>query len=293
MTKLFAPVLGLGVAMVSLTACQDQPETYRPAGNVALSTSPLPGNGPDAPNYNGSESEPFELTVMTYNVHDAIGMDRNVEPERISGAIVACDPDLVAVQEADSCSRRYDYRNMFAEMNEGTNLLGYYCPTIVVDDEGGKYGIGMMTRTEPVAFYNYDLPGKQEARKIFIAEYPDFFFASTHFSYVGSEALESAKIVAGLVEKLSKPMILGGDFNSRPGSAAIDALTGKFTIVSQTSMPTYPADNPVATLDYIMVYDPWGTIDVIHSETVDEPMASDHRPVVARLRLTPRPTASL
>jgi endonuclease/exonuclease/phosphatase family metal-dependent hydrolase len=64
-----------------------------------------------------------------------------------------------------------------------------------------------------------NLPGS-ESRKLFIAEYDDFVFASTHFSYSGEsqmriDHLASAKIaVEEFAKYTDKPVVLGGDFNT-------------------------------------------------------------------------------
>ena len=50
---------------------------------------------------------------------------------------------------------------------------------------------------------------------------------------------------------------------------------------------TFPADTPVETIDYIMVYEPDGyKVSESGGSVVDEPSASDHRPIVTDVRIS-------
>ncbi len=62
----------------------------------------------------------------------------------------------------------------------------------------------------------------------------------------------------------------------------MERFTKKFDILSTTEEMSFPADKPVELLDYIAVKK--GTPEIAgtrKSNVVEEPVASDHRPVYA------------
>ena len=46
-------------------------------------------------------AEPIRVRVLSYNIHHAEGVDRDLDLDRISRVIRSVDPDLVALQEVD------------------------------------------------------------------------------------------------------------------------------------------------------------------------------------------------
>ena len=69
--------------------------------------------------------------------------------------------------------------------------------------------------------------------------------------------------------------------NAHPDSEFIRALQDKFIILTDTKQFTFPADKPNETIDYIAAYAKDSTAFTrISSKVLDEPAASDHRPIV-------------
>lgn len=80
-----------------------------------------------------------------------------------------------------------------------------------------------------------------------------------------------------------KPVFLAGDFNAKPDSSEISELKKGFSILSDTSKPTYRADNPTECIDYIMVDAKHaGAIEVESYETIADPVATDHCALVLK-----------
>lgn len=42
---------------------------------------------------------PWPVTIATYNIHGAVGMDRKFAPERVAGVLKEIDADIIALQE--------------------------------------------------------------------------------------------------------------------------------------------------------------------------------------------------
>lgn len=224
------------------------------------------------------------LTLMSFNVRNGCGFDGKRDHERTAAVIRQQYPDVVAVQEVDSVTRRSGNRFVLAEI---ASLAGMeYTFAKAIDYDGGEYGIGILSREKPVSVTRYALPGREEARAIVVAEFKDFVYASTHLSLTYEDCLASVDIIKDIASKYDKPFILAGDFNAHPTSKVIKSFAKDFDILTDISENTFPADKPSETIDYIMVYKATNPEIVrVSSNVVNEPAASDHRPVVARVKL--------
>src|SRR5690606_24256526 len=85
-----------------------------------------------------------------------------------------------------------------------------------------------------------------------------------------------------------EPVILAGDLNAMPESAVLKRLLD-FMLDSAALSPaeafTFPADRPNRRIDYIL-YNAGSGLTCVDFRVIDEPMASDHRPVVATFTLS-------
>ena len=61
-------------------------------------------------------SKDSEVRLMTYNVRNAIGVDGVMDYQRIASVIMHADPDVVALQELDSMTRRSRGRDLLASL---------------------------------------------------------------------------------------------------------------------------------------------------------------------------------
>lgn len=79
-------------------------------------------------------------------------------------------------------------------------------------------------------------------------------------------------------------MILTGDLNAEPDKPEIKNLFKAFTDTDTSGTFTYPADQPIKKIDYILVSNPH-LKKVVQHKVAYEPNASDHRPVMAEITL--------
>lgn len=222
--------------------------------------------------------------VMSYNVRNCKGMDNVRDINRIARAITNAAPDIVAIQELDSMTGRSGNRYVLGEIAAQTNMNAEYFPAI--DFDGGKYGIGILSREKPRSTKGYSLPGREEERALLVAEYEDFIFASTHLSLTEEDRMSSLEIIRKISSESRKTFILAGDFNALPDSPFISELTKDFHILNNPAEQTFPAPQPDRTLDYIALLKR-GTAShkILNTEVLNEPAASDHRPVVVILEV--------
>lgn len=225
------------------------------------------------------------LRIMSYNIHNGTGLDGQRDLERIAAVIHREDPDVVAIQEADSMTERSGSVDMMKVLGQYTGMYPVFGAAIPY--QGGKYGVGILSREKPLNWYTLPLPGQGERRVLLIAEFEKYVFCATHFSLTEADRLASLPLLNGAVEKYRKPVFLAGDLNAHPDDAVIQKLKEKFQPLTDQRKMTFPADKPTECLDYI-----WGmkgegipSYAGIQSRVVEETIASDHRPLYAEVRL--------
>lgn len=224
------------------------------------------------------------LRLMSYNIHNGIGMDGITDYARIAAVIDSLNPDIVAVQEVDSVTRRSNGRDVLAEIAGHASMNHVFAPAIGYD--GGKYGIGLLSRELPLGYYSVALPGREEERTMLVVEFESYVFACTHLSLTEADRDASLPIILATAGKSGKPFFIAGDFNAEPQSRFMRNFMEKFTVLSATDGKTCPADRPEEMIDYIAVYAPYGSgIEPVACRIESETMASDHRPVTADIIL--------
>jgi endonuclease/exonuclease/phosphatase family metal-dependent hydrolase/predicted phosphodiesterase len=224
------------------------------------------------------------IRVMSYNIRNGIGMDNQVDFQRIAEIIIALAPDVVALQELDSVTNRSNGVDVLRHLASLTAMFPVYGAAIEFD--GGKYGVGVLSRQRPLSWKNVPLPGREEARTLLMVEFEDFVLANTHFSLNEEDRLASVNIVNQVASGFDKPVILAGDLNALPDSPVLEAFREDWRILSNPRQFTFPADNPNRTIDYILGFTSSGyTYSVWQARVLDEPVASDHLPLFADIRL--------
>lgn len=218
---------------------------------------------------------PKRLRVASYNIRHGEGMDGKLDFRRISQSLERLRPDVIALQEVDSATTRTVGRYGLGEIADEMRYYATYGAAI--DFQGGKYGVGILSRQRPLDVKRYALPGREEARTLLVTEFKDYVFACTHLSLTDEDRAASLPIIEKVASAYSKPFIIAGDWNDIPQSAFIKALSKKFQICTKTSVATFPADKPDSCLDYIAVYKRNG--DVVRPGNADKNWAS-YRPYV-------------
>ena len=221
-----------------------------------------------------------QVKVMSYNVRHCAGMDLVVDYDRTAEVIAKQQPDVVALQELDSMTGRSGQHYQLGELA----LRTQYHPVFgsAIDYDGGKYGVGILTREQPLSVKRIPLPG-EEPRVLLVVETKDFVLACTHLDLEEEARLASVPLIVEEAQRWQKPFILAGDWNDTLDSPLLQAMTKYFTLLSGNA-PTYPADQPQECIDHIAVFNT-NAVEALESIVIDEPVASDHRPLVVMLSL--------
>ena len=220
-----------------------------------------------------------QLQIMSYNVRHCEGMDMVVDYDRTASVIVQQHPDVVALQELDSMTGRSGRHDQLGELASRT---GYH-PVFgaAIEFNGGLYGVGILSREMPVSTKRIPLPG-EEPRLLLVVELEDYVIACTHLDLEEAQRLASVPLIVEEAQRWQKPFLLAGDWNDTPDSELLKAMTQYFTVLSGNEA-TYPADKPNECIDYVGVFN--SRAEAIESHVIDEPEASDHRPLVVRVQL--------
>lgn len=227
------------------------------------------------------------LTLVSYNVHNAIGLDGKTDFARIAKTLTALNPDVVALQELDSKTKRSKGRDVLEEIAKEAKMNATFGPAI--DFQGGKYGIGVLSKEKPLKSEYFPLPGREERRCLLMVEFERYVFCCSHWSLTAADRDATVKIVTEKMKSAKKPVFVAGDFNAKPSEASMKAFVEDWTILSADA-PTFPANKPNIRIDYICAADPTGEISadawkkaVVSARVVEEPVASDHAPIVVEL----------
>ena len=249
------------------------------------------------------------LRVVSYNIRHGLGLDNKIDFARLGTVIKSVMPDVVAVQEVDSSTTRANYTYGLGLIAKQIGYVDTYGPCIPY--QTGKYGVGILSKKAPIRTRQVPLPGASEARTLLITEFDNYVFACTHLSLEESERIASIDIIEKMAQSFDKPFLIAGDWNDYPKSAFMKAMRERFQILTNEKENTFPADKPKDCIDYIAIYKkpsqrnlPNRVSDKSYSayinETavvnmnavINEPVASDHRPVMVDITL-PTPAAQL
>ena len=223
------------------------------------------------------------IRVMSYNIQNGIGIDKATDYQRIADVIAGVAPDVVALQELDSATNRSKQVDVLSRLAALTAMYPVYGASIPYD--GGKYGIGVLSKEKPVSWKRIPLPGREEARSLLMVEFKEYVLCCTHFSLNADDRRSSVDIIDQAVKDFSKPVILAGDLNATPRTPVLDAFRQNWLVLSDTARFTFPSDKPARTIDYIMGYTPKGYTYSVWQKRIPNTLASDHLPLFADIRL--------
>lgn len=227
------------------------------------------------------------LRIMSYNIRNCRGLDNIYDIQRTADVIRNSDADIIAIQEVDSVTRRSKGVDIADTLAILCKMHAYYSTAIEYD--GGKYGVAILSRKKAIATYRAALPGREEKRTILIAEYPELTFACTHLSLNEEDRMASLEIIDSIAKEYKKPFIIAGDLNDAPQSPFIKELSRSWKIIAPNEEPTFPADKPNVTIDYIAaIKECERDIESVDSKVIEEPTVSDHRPIATTIIIKKR-----
>jgi len=235
------------------------------------------------------------IHAASYNIKHGVGMDGALDFARTTKAIRALDADLIGLQEVDLGAKRSKGRN---EVNELAASLGMH-PVFgaFMPYDGGHYGMAILSRfpvvdTKSVRLTDGNEPRIALAARVRLPNGEEVYLVNVHFDWVRDDGFRftQAQEVARFLGTLDVPYILLGDFNDQPGSRTLELFEKTAVAMPKPAQDrfTFSAGAPSKEIDFIFHSKSesgkpgWQSESI---EVVDEPLASDHRPVRAKLKL--------
>ena len=222
-----------------------------------------------------------KVRVMSYNVRNGHGVDGVKDLKRCTDIILDARPDVVAVQELDSMSRR-NKKYVLGEMAKQTGYYDYYHRTIPY--RGGAYGIGILSREKALSVDFQQLPCRREPRGLLIVEFKNYYMLCTHLSLNEEDRVTSVGIIRDIVSKLNKPAFIAGDMNARPKSKPMMEFRKFAQVLNDDSKFTIPSNEPRACIDYILGVN--GQFKVKRDYVYSNVIASDHLPLYVDVKVS-------
>ena len=228
------------------------------------------------------------LRVLSYNVRHCAGNHDGLNLPRTASVISAQNADVVALQEVDSVfSSRSNYKYQIKELSEATGMYGIFCSALT------GYGIGMLSKELPLSVKVVSLTADGEPRRMLMAEFNDYVFASLHVGLSANARRGSGPIIKAAAEswvETGKPLIIAGDFNDDGTDDEMQGARGVLTEYLQSNGFTYHSDMTTPTwsdgiyiIDHIISYDPIGGVEKVSYEVVNDKVTSDHMPIIGDL----------
>ncbi|MCA9214688.1 MAG: DUF3472 domain-containing protein [Planctomycetales bacterium] len=230
------------------------------------------------------------VRVLAYNIKHGRGNDGKVDLERTAQVIRRLNPDVVALQEIDNKATRSGNVDEAKRLAELTGLK-HHAFGRFMDFDGGKYGMAVISRYPLTDVTDLRLPDGAEPRTSLIATVgmpQPFRLASVHFYATEEQRLAQAKTLLGFLgDHQDIPCVVAGDFNSKPDSPVLKLFSDWNIPPKGDDHLTFSSDNPRIEIDFIM-HRPDTAFIVREIDVIDEPVASDHRPVTVDLSVVPR-----
>jgi len=247
----------------------------------------------------------MQLTVLSYNMHRAIGVDRLFRPERITRVLNHHQADIVLLQEVDVGVPRSRNLDLAKEMAESAGYP-YYATGLNVQLKKGMYGNATLSKFPITQSRNIDLAvGNRKARgcqysAIQVNNSSGFFQNIEVFNlHLGLSSQERVRQIGLLIhsDEFSSlnpdtACLVGGDFNDwRTRLAPIFTDILNFECATNHSSGyhnpylTYPSFSPTGGLDKIFYRGPMELIKRRRCWMGITRLASDHLPVIAEFQL--------
>jgi endonuclease/exonuclease/phosphatase family metal-dependent hydrolase len=234
-----------------------------------------------------------ELVLASYNIHRGVGLDGRRDLDRLADVIAEIGPDVIGLQEV--------VREPGIEPADQAAYLATRLGMAVVMGEtrahgAGTYGNAVFTRMPVLGSARFDLSWRlREPRgclRVDLAVNGSAVHVfNCHFGLALRERRDQLRRLGRFIREsssLAGPRVLMGDFNEWYRGPITRGLRREFSSPMRRMRRTHPAFFPLFALDRIY----WdveleGRTFHVHRSRLAR-LASDHLPVVVRLRVRHR-----
>lgn len=235
------------------------------------------------------------LKIMSYNIRHGEGMDNIQDLSRVADIIIAHEPDLIGLQEIDNYCQRSDSISQTQYLAKKTYLNGTF--SSFMDYQGGEYGMATLSAFPLISTKHVKLPdGIYEPRtaiihQVEIAVGCTIVFVNVHFDWIDGDEGSTSRLhqAKSLMEQLDtiNAVIITGDFNCIPDSPTMKYFYEngfEFADKGKDKL-SYQGSNKSEIDHLIYRSSKYQHIEVKNIMLLNEPVVSDHRPLVSELEI--------
>ncbi|MFT4534888.1 MAG: endonuclease/exonuclease/phosphatase family metal-dependent hydrolase [Saprospiraceae bacterium] len=241
-----------------------------------------------------NQSKSIDLKVMSFNIRHGVGMDNILDLSRSAKVIKATGPDLCGLQEVDNFCSRSDsvgQTEFLAKYGSMEGTFGKF-----MNYQGGEYGMATLSSKRLLSTKILNLPdGKHEPRisivhSVELVKGAIISFANVHFDWIEGEEgdnnrLAQAKTLVAYIDSLNLPAIIIGDFNCTPDSRTMEYFKHQgFVFAEKGSDNLSFQGKERGEIDHLIYRNTkYLQFNVKAFDLLDQPIVSDHRPLVVNL----------
>ncbi|KVD07052.1 endonuclease [Burkholderia ubonensis] len=230
-----------------------------------------------------------DLRIATYNIRGGFGIWHAAAADRIAAVIDELDADVIALQEVPLGGSRG--ADVLAHLRAATGLNA--AAGVTIDTTERRYGNAVLARCPIRAARTLDLSFRhREPRGALDADIDCgaglIRVVATHLGLSAAERSEQVQRLLAAFDTGAMPVILLGDINEwLMRGRALRTLVTRFR--RAPAPRTFPTLYPLFALDRIWIHPGELLIDVAVHRSARARRASDHYPLVARMRVPAPP----
>ncbi|MBB2938161.1 endonuclease/exonuclease/phosphatase family metal-dependent hydrolase [Amycolatopsis bartoniae] len=252
-----------------------------------------------------AQAAPAPLRVATYNIHAGAGEDGVYDLDRTAAALRDLHADVIGLEEVDvHWGERSGFADEARELAARLHLRVFFAPIYDLDPAAAgeprrQYGVAILSRLPVLDRENHEItrlstqdpdpvpaPAPGFAEVVVNVRGTHVHFYCTHLDYRQDPAVRARQVddMLAVLGEDRGPKVLVGDFNADAAAPELAPLWTQLRDAAPGGAPTYPADVPVSRIDLVTV-SPDVRVSSAHTVDTGDIPASDHRPVVADVRL--------
>jgi endonuclease/exonuclease/phosphatase family metal-dependent hydrolase len=240
------------------------------------------------------------IKLVTYNIHSGVGVDGRYDLERIASLLNEEKADVIALQELERNSERCLFHDQAVELAARLDMTSSFCATRTTGE--GHFGLCTLSRYPAISQRQYDLSWRpnREPRSCLRVDLElepglQLHVFNCHLGLATGERRYQRQMMLSdailLSQELCHPVVVMGDFNDRPVSVVHRELRRHFVDAFRTAGSrdgtTFRYGPLRLRLDHIYVGPGVKVLDCAVRRRGVARVASDHRPLVARVEINP------
>jgi len=231
------------------------------------------------------------MRIMTYNIQHGLDYRNNkIDLPLFAEEIRSLDADICGLNEIRGEGTWDDYTDQIDEIADCIGYNRYFAEAFKVADEN-PYGNGIVSRLSLIETETVPIPTPEskegvyyEPRCILRAVIEDnerrICVLVCHMGLSDEERASAVNTICDLLDSLTVPVILMGDFNTVPNDKVLkplfERLSDTDSYAEESGKLTYATYNPEMKIDYIL----FRGLKCKTARVVDK-VLSDHFPVIA------------